>query len=62
VFCWAQGGTVVNHDGQFQAEVLVQGGVIQAVGANLAVGILCSAKHKWTPQILFRVPKTLLTR
>lgn len=30
-----QGGTVVNADRQFAADVLISGGLIQAVGADL---------------------------
>jgi dihydroorotase-like cyclic amidohydrolase len=33
-----QGGTVVNHDRQFKADVLIKDGVIVAVGSDVKVG------------------------
>ena len=36
-----QGGTVVNADRMFQADVAVQNGTITAVGTDLEVRILC---------------------
>jgi hypothetical protein len=44
-----QGGTVINHDRSFQADVLVSGQTIAAVGPHLEVGFVVAAVYPPTP-------------
>lgn len=37
--CFAQGGTVVNHDQQFKADVLISNGLIERVQPEIQVGM-----------------------
>ena len=36
---YPQGGTVVNHDQEFVADVLIEGGLIKEVGPNIKVRV-----------------------
>lgn len=48
-----QGGTVVNGDASFRADVLVRGGKIAAVGLDIDPSSSSSSSFPWLPKFLF---------
>ena len=48
---WLQGGTVVNHDQQLKADVLISGGLVQQVAPNIKVGQ--QQQIAWYPNFVF---------